>query len=71
MVRTTMQRRIFIHDRRAERRKQLLRDVVVGAIVVTLVQLVVPMIPAVRSMVETPRAVALALVTPDNPYAGQ
>jgi hypothetical protein len=40
----------------------------VGAVVVALVQVVAPMIPAIKKIAEQPAAVSLALVTPDNPY---
>lgn len=68
MVRTTM-RRIFTHQRRrAARRRQIIRDIIVGAVVVALVQFVAPMVPAIRHIAEQPDSVALALVTPENPY---
>jgi hypothetical protein len=67
MVRTTM-RRIFTHRRyRAQRRRQIIRDLIVGAVVVVLVQFMAPMIPAIKKVAELPASVAVALVTPENP----
>jgi hypothetical protein len=67
MVRQTM-RRIFTHRRyRAQRRRQVLRDLIVGAVVVVLVQFLAPMVPAIKNAAELPASVAVALVTPDNP----
>jgi hypothetical protein len=62
-------RRIFTHrQHRAARRRQLVRDLVVGAVVVVLVQVLAPLLPAIKKIAEQPAAVSLALVTPDNPY---
>ncbi len=61
-------RRIFTHRRyRAQRRRQIIRDLIVGAVVVVLVQFMAPMIPAIKKVAELPASVAVALVTPENP----
>lgn len=61
-------RRIFTHQRRrAARRRQIIRDLVLGVLFVAAAQFAFPMIPGFKSITELPASVALALVTPEHP----
>lgn len=63
-----MRRRLFTpRQRRADRRRQLLRDLVLGAIVVAIAQMAAPHLPLVQQIEALP-LVATAPTTPASTF---